>query len=884
MPALLPIAILGLHLVRGAQAASLRGTVTDPSGAAVPAAIVQLVGPGGERRASTVHTGAYAFPSLASGRYRIRVVAKGFSVAERTSLSLRGDTVLDMQLAIEPDAQVVNVEDELARVSTNPAANGGAVMMRGRQIGALSDDPDELAQQLQALAGPVPGPGGGQFYIDGFLGGNLPPKAAIREVRINANPFSPEYDRPGFGRIEIFTKPGTDTLRGQVFGQFNNQLLNSRNPLLAQSSRPPYRAQLYGFDLSGPLRKNKASFTLALDRRSIRENALILATILDNNREPLTVNQALGAPQSRTTVTPRLDLALTPKNTIVVRYQDVHVALDNQGAGDFNLASRAYAERQSERAAQITETAILSARAINETRFQWMRSAVRDNADMTLPGINVLGAFYSGAPTVGSSTSILGELTNISTYTRRTHAWKWGGRVRQSRLADTSLANFAGTFTFFTLARYRENRADQFSLNAGAPRTTVNQTDVGLFLNDDWHVRPSMTLSYGLRYEAQTNFGGPANWAPRIGFAWRLDGSGTRAPKTVLRAGIGSFYDRISDTVTLNARRYDGSTLRSYLVRNPDFYPAIPLRGVLEANAQPQQLRPVYSGIAAPRLFQASIGIDRQIHASARISVNYVESRGVHLLNARNVNAPIGGVYPEGDRTIRLLTESAGFSRLHQLMVTPNVNYRKLVIFGFYSLSYGKDDNEGMPADPYNLRAEWGPSTYGDVRHRAAIMTSLALPASFIVSPFLAMGSGPPYNITTGADPNDTGFPAARPGLLAGAAFGCRAAACFDSSPASGASIPRNYGRGAGSVNLGLRVSRTWAFESRGESGRNYKLTFTASTLNALNHPNFAPPNGDLSSPYFGQPRSLGGVVVAMHGGGSAAYNRKIDLQLRVAF
>jgi hypothetical protein len=550
---------------------------------------------------------------------------------------------------------------------------------------------------------------------------------------------------------------------------------------------------------------------------------------------------------------------------------------------------------------------MISARALNETRFQFMRSRFRNLGDALSPGVNVVGAFYDGAPMVGSSLTNQGELTNVSTYTRRTHTWKWGARLRQSRLADTTLANFAGTFTFFTPARYQQGAPDQFSLNAGTPKSRVNQTDTGIFGNDDWRVRANVTLSYGVRYEGQTNLGGAADWAPRIGIAWGLDGKAGRAAKTVLRAGIGTFYDRLPNTVTLNARRYDGSTLRSYLIRNPAFYPAIPPRRVLEANAEPQQLRPAYAGIESPRLYQAGIGIDRQIHAASRVSVNYVESRGVHLLNARNVNAPAGGIYPEGNRTVRLLTESAGFSRLHQLVVTPYVNYRKLVVFGFYSRSYGKDDNEGMPADAHNLRAEWGASSYGDVRHKAAILTALPLPGNFQVAPFLALGSGPPYNITTGGDPKDTGFPTARPGLAAGAGSACRSAGCFDPKPAPGRSIGRNYGRGPGSVNLGMRLSRTWAFGARGEtwqsdragamhdggpavgmlgasSGRKYNLTLTASTLNVLNHANYAAPNGDLSSPYFGQYRSLGGMVVMMHGGNSSTYNRKIDVQLRLSF
>jgi hypothetical protein len=101
-------------------------------------------------------------------------------------------------------------------------------------------------------------------------------------------PFSPEYDRPGFGRIQIFTKPGSDKIRGQAFMQYNKEALNSRSPLLDQSKRPPYQQQFYGLSLSGPLLKSKASFGFDAEHRTIDENAFILATTLDASLNPLT--------------------------------------------------------------------------------------------------------------------------------------------------------------------------------------------------------------------------------------------------------------------------------------------------------------------------------------------------------------------------------------------------------------------------------------------------------------------------------------------------------------------------------------------------------------------------------------------------------------------
>jgi hypothetical protein len=261
----------------------------------------------------------------------------------------------------------------------------------------------------------------------------------------------------------------------------------------------------------------------------------------------------------------------------------------------------------------------------------------------------------------------------------------------------------------------------------------------------------------------------------------------------------------------------------------------------------------------------------------------------VHLLNVRNL-----------DQSLRLLTESAGESRQNQVLANLNASYKKLTIFGNYALSYGRDDNESLPADPYNLHAEWGPSSYGDIHHRAVLMASAPLPWKFAASPFFVVNSGAPYNITTGLDPNHTGASTARPGLVAGP---CEGRGCYNLYPMPGTAIEHNYGRGPGAVNLGLRVSRTWSFgpervgastdTGSGHGGmpgmtsngaRRYGLTVTASSLNALNHVNFAPPNGDLSSPYFGQYRALGGMIVMNHGGGASTYNRKIDLQLRFTF
>jgi len=968
-------------LAQAPPAPSLHGVVTDPSGAVVPGALVQVRGPGGEQRQTTNDAGEYTFPSLRAGKYLLRVIAKGFSVTERQDFEITAPSTFDVQLTIKAEAQVVNVEDEANKVSADPANNGGALVLKDKDLDTLSDDPDELSQQLQAMAGPGAGPSGGSIYIDGFTGGNLPPKSSIREIRINSNPFSPEYDRPGFGRIEILTKPGTDQIHGNAFLQYNNEDLNSRSPLLEQSTRPPYKQDFFGLSFTGPLKKNKASFSFDGNYRGTTENAFILATDLNASLVPQTINQAVLTPLTFMTLSPRVDYSLTPNNTLTVRYQNTRITSDNQGVGSFNLSSRGYNTGSTENTVQVTETSLVNTHFVNETRFQFMRSTSSMTGGSNDPALIVDGAFSGGGAQVGNSGTSANhwEVTNTSTLTHGTHTFKFGGRLRQGFDSSTAMSNFGGTYTFVggpgpaldannqaipgtsveltglqvyqrTLLFQQQGLNDaqiralgggayEFSIGAGIPTTSVSLTDIGLFANDDWKAKPNLTFSYGLRYEAQTNIGDYGDYSPRLGLAWGLDGKGNKAAKTILRSGFGVFYNRVPDSLQLNAIRFNGVTQQSYLIFNPSFFPTIPSVSSLASGLQPQQLQYVSNGIAAPRIYQASVGVDRQINQYARVSVNYITSRGTHLQLSRDINAPIDGAYPYGSPGVRMLTEDTGLSRTNQLTVVPNINYKGLVLFGFYALSYGKSDAEGQPANPYDVRAEWGPSAFGDVRHRLVVGTSIPLPLKFTINPFFLASSGTPYDITTGRDTIGDGILSQRPALMNLAAAECNgqdlvyeaAFGCFNLAPAAGTpTIGYNYARGPATATLMLRLSRSWAFGGKNESngnpqgmmggpggggpppggggggrgpgggggpmmgggpppgmfgaasGRRYTLTLSINALNALNRANYAPPNGDLSSPYFGQYTSLGGAFGPV--GGPSTYNRKVAIQLRFAF
>ncbi len=841
----------------------LSGTVTDQSGALIPAADINITGPRGFRQTkSTDQDGKYLFSPLEVGNYTVTIKRFGFKTFTG-KVNVTAAMTLDASLTIEADKQQVTVNDDSARVGVDPTTNAGQLVLRGADLEALSDDPDQLSADLQALAGPSAGPNGGQIYIDGFTGGQLPPKSSIREIRVNASPFSAEYDRIGFGRIEIFTKPGTDKYRGQASFGISDKIFNSRNPFVTE--RPDFQSKNYGFNFGGPLSK-KSSFNFNAERRDISDSNLVYATILDTNLLPFTLRQSLPNPQSRTSISPRIDYALNSKNTLVGRYMFSKSSAEGEGTGDKALASRAYDRASTEHSVQLTETFIMSAKAIDETRFQFRRSASDDKGDNSIPTVSVLDAFTGGGPQVGNTYNHNSsyEFTNMMTVTPGRHSVKFGGRIRGSYLDDFSPNNFGGSFTFSgnkgpqldannqaipgtsitvtSLEAYRRTLyfqklgmtgpqirllgggASQFSLAGGTALASISQTDIGVFLLDDFRMKPNVTLSYGIRYENQNNISSNYNLAPRFGLSWGVGAKGAKPALFVLRLGTGIFYDRFQENFALQALRFNGSTQHSYIVQQPDFYPIVPTLASLTANQSPDTIRQVANDLHSPYLWQTSVGIERQLRSNITWSMNYTFSRGVHMLRTRNINSPLNGVRPLGNNLNYYEYESSGLMRQNQLMNSINVRMKTVTLFGFYVLGKAQGDTDGagtFPAYNYDLHSEYSRTTY-DVRNRMVLGGNYNLKYGKIsFAPFVMASSGTPYNITTGRDVNGDSIFNDRPSFATdpsapntiNTSYGL-----FNTTPGPNDKlIPRNFGQGHSSFTVNLRASRSWGFGSKGE-------------------------------------------------------------------
>jgi Carboxypeptidase regulatory-like domain len=883
---LILFAILVLFIPAYAETATLRGRVTDESGAVVPGAKVTLHAPGGAAQVTTSGSdGSYAFTGLAPGSYTIQAAAPDLAMKLPAKITLEaGRQTLNLQMMVTSVTQRVTVQGQGENtVSTEAADNASALVLRGDDLKALSDDPDDLQADLQALAGPSAGPEGGEIFIDGFSGGQLPSKDSIREIRINQNPFSPEYDKLGYGRIEILTKPGTEKFHGRGFFNFGDDIWNSRNPFAQQKA--PFLLEEYGGSVSGPLSK-RASFFLDAERRAIDNGSVIDAITLDPQTfsviNPYT--QVYLAPQRRLRLSPRVDYQLNASNTLMFRYGFTRNEVQDQGIGDFNLVSRGYHTLDQDHTAQVTETAVLGPNTVNETRFQFFHVENDQTANVLAPALLVLGSFNGGGAQTGQAldTENHYELQNYTTMVKGVHTWKFGVRVRGVTIGNSSPQNFGGTFTFGgglapeldannqpvldasgqpvlipiqSIDRYQRTLlfqslgyspeqiralgggATQFSIVAGNPFLAVSQVDVGAFVGDDWRLRPNVTLSLGLRYETQTNIHDWTNFAPRFGFAWAPHASHISLhPKTVLRGGFGMFYSRFDVANTETAERYNGIVQQQYIVTNPDFFPNIPAISSLAGFESTRTIQEVSSQLRAPYIMQGALSVEHQLARNTTISETFTVSHGLHMLRSQNINVPLpgtydpavpgSGVYPYGNAGPIYLMESSGLYNQNQLitMVNSRVN-PNVTLFGFYVYNHAHSNTDGIgtfPGDPYSMAGEYGPAAT-DIRHRMFIGGSLNTRWNLRISPFIVIHSGSPYDITVGRDLyGDTLFNA-RPGIatdLNKPGLIYTQYGWLDPNPAPGeALLPRNFGRGPATYTVNARLGKTIGFGPAREEG-----------------------------------------------------------------
>ena len=851
-----------------ATTGTLRGHITDPSGALIPGAKVTVSNASGAVVGSTAadSSGAYSTSGLPPGGYILNATFAGFAPFNSPLIVLAAGQSkrVDISMAIEVAQQSVTVTDDTPQVNIDASGNSSAIVLKGKDLDALSDDPDELSSELTALAGPSAGPNGGQIYIDGFTGGQLPPKSAIREIRINQNPFSAEYDKLGYGRIEILTKPGTDKLHGQFLTQGNDNIFNTANPF--DKVVPDYHSLQYSGNMNGALSK-WASFFISVDQRNNQSDSiytLIQAPVPGPSPYPYEVGPLSGAllsPSARTNIAPRVDLQIGQRNTLTARYQFYRNSTSGS-IGSTSLPTQSTTQSSTESTVQLSDSFIVNEHAVNETRFQYLRDSSSTSPASTVPQIGIPQTLTAGGATVQTSNDHTNhlELQNLTTMSVGAHAIKFGTRLRDNVDANTSDADFNGSFTFNSAADY----VGALNLEAGVacpanPSTTspvvcgstnmpiklnyatgntaarANVFDAAVFFQDDWKFNNFLTLSGGVRWESQNHIADHDDWAPRFSFAYALDGhKNKKQAKTVVRGGYGFFYDRFQIADLLSAERYNGSpdSQKQTTISNPTCFNSTSLATIDIATcgaaaSSTSTINQIAPRFHAPYTEQLGSSLERQLTKTTTLTLTYLHSFGLHTLVTRDSNAYLPGVTPatRPNPSLGIVDQYYPEAVFKQNQMIVNVNARftpNFSIVGFYNLTAANSNggSGNAASNSYNLNQDYGRASFA-ARNMVFMLANYTGPWGIRFNPFLIANSGRPYNITTTNDLTGDNFFNNRPSLAADSfcttpnpAYALTQFGCLDTEPAGPGQtytpIPINPGTGPASVTVNLRVSRAF--------------------------------------------------------------------------
>jgi hypothetical protein len=816
---------------------SISGVVLDPSGAAIPNAHVKLLANGSEDLGDTTSDaqGAFHFDKVSAGKYVVAFHADGFRDSQlATSVSSRRSSPLRvvMQILVQSETVTVATGDAVPLISTEASANQNTNSIDRDALDRIPVfDQDYITTMSRFLDDNATGTNGVTLVVNGIEanGPGVTP-SAVQEVRINNNPYSSRFSRPGRARLEIITKGGTPDYHGSLNFMFRDSVFDASNAFAVV--KPPERREYFEGSVTGPLGHSKhTSFLVSLD-----DDILDQQDIMDVNA--IAAAESLGfGPIAQTLPNPthhffgsgRVFHDLANGDQFWIGYSYEHRSSQNQGAGGTTLPTAATDTHFLEHEINVSYLHQFSPHWLNQLRFLVGHYDNSVTSIDSAPQVAVSGLFTAGGAQADSRrTEYHFDGTDFATYASGRHQLSFGVDIPDiSRRGLDDFTNRAGTYTFASSADYSSGIPATYLLQTGDGHVAFLEKVLGIFFEDNIRVRSNLSVYVGVRYYYQNYFHNDKdNFAPRFSFAY----APSAKSKTIIRGGAGVFYDRTGPSPIGDLMHFNGINLLRFIVDSPAHFPVQPadLAGV------PTSIVTLDPRTRIPYALQYSIGVERQVTAKSTVSAAYIGNRGINSFRSIDANAPINGGLVRPDPLFGQVRDmqSEGYLKGNALELTFRGKVNRY-FSGQIQYTFSRTDNNTsgitfFPQNSYDAAADWGRSD-NDRRHKFDLLASSQPTRFFTAGVALSLYSGKPVDVTTGADNNHDGIINDRP-----------------------AGIGRNTMDGPDMIELDLNVAHDFPLSKAKKEAK--LITVSLNSFNVINHPNYVTYIGTVSSPLFGKP------------------------------
>ena len=802
---------------------TIKVILQDPSGALIPGAQVVVAEADGKTLASGVTDGigTFSFTGTPARTYLIDATREGF---RETKQAIKGTSIrIVMPIATVSENVTVTGSDTSAQISTDISQNQSGNTVDSNALDRLPVfDQDYITTMSRFLDADSTGTNGTTLVVNGVeANGPGVTASAIQSVKINQNPYTALYSRPGRARIEIVTKGGTPQFHGSGNFLYRDSLFDATNAFAI--AKPAEQRTYYEGSVTGPLsRDKKTTFLLALnDDRNNQEGIVVAA----GPSGP--INQNIPNPTRHYFVSARAFHDYGQGKQIWIGYSYEQRTVRNQGVGGNVLPEAGTDTMFLEHEINVGYNTVVSPHLANMLHFLVGHNDNRTTSLNPNPSIVVSGAFTGGgaqADRFRTESHFDGQ--DIATYTSGKHEIKFGIDVPDiSRRGFDDLTNQAGTYLFADLAAYTSSQPFSYLVQSGQGHVAFLEKTVAGILEDNMRLRANFSIAVGARYYWQNYFHDVAHdFAPRVSFAWAPSAKG----KTVVRGGGGLFFDRTGPSPISDLLHFNGELLRRYIVDNPS-YPIAPA----QLSGVPTSVVEIDPRQRIPYTIQYGVGIERQLNAGTSIYANYLGSRGIDLFRSIDANAPPPPNYtarPNLNLGQERLMQSQGYLKSNSLEIGFRGRPAKWFT-GQARYNFGETDNNTsgityFPANGYAPNADWGRSD-NDIRHKFDMLGTFEAAKWFNFGTAVALYSGLPVNITTGSDNYNDGMSNARP-----------------------TGVARNSLDGPGYVDLDFNLAHDFPLTKAGDKGPT--ATLSLNSFNVLNHVNDVTYIGVIGSPFFG--------------------------------